>query len=217
MSKQRVFCIIVLILCLDQCTKLYVKTHFELGQEFVVFSWFRILFVENGGMAWGTKLSDFFNFISNATAKLILTIFRVFALVGIGYWLYQLISKLAHKTLTLAVAFIFSGALGNILDSMFYGVIFNDSLGQKATLFAKQGYAELGHGKVVDMLHFPIFSGIFPEWFPLVGGDFFTFFNPVFNIADIAISTGVALLLWHNNISFKPKNSVNQIYKSDLE
>lgn len=217
MSKQRVFGIIVLILCLDQCTKLYVKTHFELGQEFLVFSWFSILFVENDGMAWGAKLNDFFSIISNSTAKLILTTFRILALIGIGYWLNKLICKKAHKILSLAVAFIFSGALGNIIDSVFYGVIFDDSLGQVASLFPDQGYASFGYGKVVDMLHFPIYSGTFPDWVPVVGGDYFTFFNPVFNIADVAISTGVALLLWHNNLSSKSKKASIKIQESDLE
>jgi signal peptidase II len=217
MSKQRVFGIIVLILCLDQCTKLYVKTHFQLGQEFLVFSWFSILFVENDGMAWGAKLNDFFSIISNSTAKLILTTFRILALIGIGYWLNKLICKQAHKILSLAVAFIFSGALGNIIDSVFYGVIFDDSLGQVASLFPDQGYASFGYGKVVDMLHFPIYSGTFPDWVPVVGGDYFTFFNPVFNIADVAISTGVALLLWHNNLSSKSKKASIKIQESDLE
>jgi signal peptidase II len=215
MSKHHTFGIIALILCIDQCTKLYIKTHFELGQEVVVFSWFRILFVENDGMAWGAKLSDFFSVISNSTAKLILTVFRIIALIGIGCWLSKLLRKQAHKFLTLAVAFIFSGGLGNIIDSVFYGVIFDNSLGQKATLFAEQGYANLGYGKVVDMLYFPMFSGIFPDWIPIVGGDFFTFFNPVFNIADVAISIGVGLLLWHNNLSSKSRKSTNQIEKSD--
>ena len=215
MSKQQVFGFILIVLCIDQCTKIYIKTHFELGQEIVIFSWFKILFVENDGMAWGAKLSDFSSLISEEVAKLALTMFRIFALIGIGFWLIRIIKKQQSRLLTLAVSFIFSGALGNIIDSVFYGLIFDDSIGQKATLFAKESYAALCYGNVVDMLYFPLYKGYLPDWLPFVGGHYFTFFNPVFNVADIAISTGVVLLLLLNSRK-KLKNKPIEIDKFDL-
>ena len=215
MSKQQVFGFILILLCIDQCTKIYIKTHFELGQEIVIFSWFKILFVENDGMAWGAKISDFSSLISDEVAKLALTMFRIFALIGIGFWLIRIIKKQHSRLLILAVSFIFSGALGNIIDSVFYGLIFGDSIGQKATLFAKESYAALCYGNVVDMLYFPLYKGYLPDWLPFVGGHYFTFFNPVFNVADIAISTGVVLLLLLNSQK-KLKNKPIEIDKFDL-
>ena len=163
LSKKHVFIVVVSVLIFDQFSKIYIKTHFVLGQEWVIFDWFKILFVENEGMAWGAKLSDFSSFISDKTAKLALTLFRLIAVVGIGYWLHSTIKKQTSARLIYAIALIFSGALGNIIDSVFYGVVFDDSLGQKATLFAKNSYGTFFHGKVVDMLHFPIFKGYFPS------------------------------------------------------
>ena len=166
MSKKQTFLLVVLILFIDQASKIYIKTHFELGQELKIFDWFRIYFIENEGMAWGAKLSDISSFISDSSAKLSLTIFRIFAVCGIGYWLYQSLHKKTSKILTVALALVFSGALGNIIDSVFYGILFDGSLGQTATLFPTEGYANLFHGKVVDMLYFPLFKGYFPEWIP---------------------------------------------------
>jgi len=206
MSKKQTFLLVVLILFIDQASKIYIKTHFELGQELKIFDWFRIYFIENEGMAWGAKLSDISSFISDSSAKLSLTIFRIFAVCGIGYWLYQSHHKKTSKILTVALALVFSGALGNIIDSVFYGILFDGSLGQTATLFPTEGYANLFHGKVVDMLYFPLFKGYFPEWIPFFGGNYFSFFEPVFNIADMAISTGVGLLLVFNKKVF-PKSS----------
>jgi signal peptidase II len=206
MSKKQTFLLVALILFVDQASKIYIKTHFELGQELKIFDWFRIYFIENEGMAWGAKLSDISSFISDSSAKLSLTIFRIFAVCGIGYWLYQSLHKKTSKTLTIALALIFSGALGNIIDSVFYGILFDESLGQTASLFPAEGYANLFHGKVVDMLYFPLFKGYFPEWIPFFGGNYFSFFDPVFNIADMAISSGVGLLLVFNKKVF-PKSS----------
>ena len=199
MSKKNALIVILLVLFVDQITKIYIKTHFELGQEFVVFDWFKILFVENDGMAWGAKLSDFSAHISDKTAKLVLTLFRLVAVAAIGCWLHTTIKKKSAHHLICALVLIFSGALGNIIDSVFYGVIFDDSLGQKASFFSENYYGSLFHGKVVDMLHFPILKGYLPNWIPFVGGEYFTFFNPVFNFADVAISTGVGLLLVYNH------------------
>jgi len=208
MSKKQTLLLVVGILFIDQVSKIYIKTHFELGQELKIFEWFRIYFIENEGMAWGAKLSDISSFISDSSAKLFLTIFRIFAVCGIGYWLYQSLHKNTSKILTIALALVFSGALGNIIDSIFYGIIFDSSMGQTATLFASEGYGNIFHGKVVDMLYFPLLKGYFPEWFPFIGGNYFSFFDPVFNIADMAISTGVGLLLVFNKKVF-PKTLYN--------
>lgn len=193
--------IIVLILLVDQLSKVYIKTNFILGESHDVFSWFKIFFIENEGAAWGTKLSDILP-ISDAAGKLALTIFRIFAVFGIGYWLWDIIRKQSPKTLILAVSLIFAGAVGNIIDSVFYGIIFDHSNGQVATLFAEQPYGSLFHGKVVDMLYFPLIDTTWPGWVPSLGGKQFRFFEPVFNIADTAISTGVGILIVFNKKAF---------------
>ena len=202
MSKKQTLLLIAIILFFDQASKIYIKTHFELGQEFQVFNWFRVFFIENEGMAWGAKLSDISSYITDSTAKLFLSIFRVFAVCGIGYWLFQSIQKQASKMLIVSVTLVFSGALGNIIDSVFYGLLFNSSSGQIATFLPTKGYSGLFYGNVVDMLYFPLFKGSFPECFPFFGGQYFSFFDPVFNVADIAISTGIGLLLFFNKKAF---------------
>ncbi|RLD29853.1 MAG: lipoprotein signal peptidase [Bacteroidetes bacterium] len=210
MSLKKVTLIIVIILLVDQISKFYIKTNFVLQENITVFSWFQILFIENNGMAWGAKLNDFLPFISDRTAKLILTLFRLVAIVGIGYWLVNTVKSNGSKILLIAISLIFAGALGNIIDSVFYSVLFGDSYGQVATFLPQQGgYDSLFHGKVVDMLHFPMWKGYLPEWLPFLGGDYFTFFNPVFNIADIAISSGIGLLLVFNKKAF-PKVKVSE-------
>jgi signal peptidase II len=196
MSLKKASVIIVLVLLIDQISKFYIKTNFSLGEEVPVFDWFRILFVENEGMAWGTK-------IPGEYGKLFLTLFRLVAIVGIGYWLWDSVRKNGSRILITAIALIFAGAFGNIIDSVFYGIIFNDSYGQVAEFMpAEGGYGTLFHGKVVDMLYFPLWQGHLPEWIPFWGGNYFTFFEPVFNIADTAISAGVILLLLFNKRAF---------------
>ncbi|MGB5818569.1 MAG: lipoprotein signal peptidase [Saonia sp.] len=204
MSLKKSLLLIAVILLIDQLSKIYIKTNFVLGESVTVFSWFRILFIENEGAAWGTKLSDILP-ISDSLGKLVLTIFRLFAIFGIGYWLYDTIKKRASNTLIIAVSFIFAGALGNILDSVFYGALFNDSTNQTATLFSSEPYGSLFYGKVVDMLYFPLVDTTWPEWMPYLGGKNFRFFEPVFNIADTAISTGVGILLVFNKKAFGKK------------
>lgn len=189
------------ILIIDQLVKLYVKTHFVLGESIEVFSWFQILFIENEGAAWGAKLSDFLP-ISDSLGKLILSVFRLFAIMGIGYWFISSVKKQAPILLQMAQALIFAGALGNIVDSVFYGVIFNESHYQVASLFAEQPYGSLLQGRVVDMLYFPIIDSHWPSWVPFFGGDTLRFFEPVFNIADTSISVGVGLLLVFNKKAF---------------
>lgn len=206
MNIKRSVLIIVIVLLIDQLSKIYIKTHFELGESTEVFSWFRILFIENEGAAWGAKLSDILP-ISDKIGKLVLTVFRLFAIIGIGYWLYDIIKKKTTVTLIIAVSLIFAGALGNILDSLFYGILFNDSYNQVATLFSEEPYGSLFYGKVVDMLYFPLIDANWPEWVPWVGGDNFRFFEPVFNVADTAISTGVGILIVFNKKAFGKKAS----------
>ena len=201
MSLRKSVLIIVVLLAIDQISKFYIKTNFVLGESAEVFSWFKILFIENSGAAWGAKLSDFLP-VSESTGKLVLTVFRLFAVVGIGYWLYDTIRKKASNTLIWAVSLIFAGALGNIIDSVFYGLIFDDSYQQVATAFTSEPYGKLFYGKVVDMLYFPMIDTTWPSWMPFVGGENFRFFEPVFNIADMAISTGVGILIVFNKKAF---------------
>ena len=204
MTLKKAVAIIIIILLIYQISKVYIKTHFALYDKIEVFNWFHIVFVENEGMAWGTKLSDLIPAISDRTAKLFLTLFRIVAVFGIGYWLYASVKKHSPKILIVAIALILAGALGNIIDSVFYGLIFNDSNSQVATFLPKDGgYDTWFHGKVVDMLHFPIWKGVLPDWIPMIGGKFFTFFEPVFNVADMAISTGIGMLIVFNKKAFK--------------
>ena len=210
MSIKKSLLIIVLVLLVDQVSKIYIKTHFALGDSYEVFEWFKIHFIENSGAAWGAKISDFLP-LSESTGKLILTVFRLFAVAGIGYWLFDTIKKQSSKTLILAVSLIFAGALGNIIDSVFYGLLFNDSMGQIATMFSDEPYAGLFFGKVVDMLYFPLINSTWPDWVPYFGGSDFSFFDPVFNIADTAISTGVGILLVFNKKAFGDKDKKEKV------
>jgi signal peptidase II len=196
MSLRKAYLLIFIILLVDQVSKLYVKTNFILGEEVEVFRWFKILFIENEGMAWGTK-------IPGEYGKLFLTLFRLCAVGGIGYWLWDVTErKRSSNFLIVSIALIFAGAVGNIIDSVFYGVIFDGSQGQLATLFAEQPYGKWFHGQVVDMFYFPFWHGTLPEWLPLWGGKDFTFFNAIFNVADMAISTGVGILIFFNKKAF---------------
>ena len=209
MSLKKASLVIMVILLIDQISKIYIKTHFQLGEDVTVFSWFKIAFIENDGMAWGTKLSDFTTVISDRSAKLILTLFRIVAVTGIAFWLIDVTKKQKSKTLIFAVSIIFAGALGNILDSVFYGILFNDSVMQVATFLPEDGgYADVFHGNVVDMLHFPIWSGVMPDNLPLIGGKYFSFFDPVFNVADMAISTGIGILIVFNKKAFEESTEI---------
>lgn len=203
MTLKKATFLILLILLVDQISKIYIKTHFALNEKVEVYDWFQIAFVENEGMAWGTKLSDFISFISDRTAKVCLTIFRILAVLGIAYWLKKSVATRSSRTLIFALSLILAGALGNIIDSVFYGVLFDSSQAQVATFWPEQGYDALFHGKVVDMLHFPIWQGYLPNWIPFYGGQAFSFFDPVFNIADMAISTGIGILIFFNKRAFR--------------
>ena len=202
MNKKTVLSlsIIFTILLLDQCSKMYIKTTFELYQKHEVFEWFQIVFIENDGMAWGATISDFIPGLSDRLAKLFLTLFRIVAITGIGYWLYKSLKSNRNHPF-IAISMIFAGALGNIIDSIFYGLIFSDSSGNLAVFFPEKGYDDLFYGKVVDMLHFPLWEGVIYDKVPIIGGRYFSFFDPVFNIADVAISIGIFLLIIFNSKS----------------
>lgn len=184
--------IIILVIIADQWLKIWVKTGFYLGEELEILPWFRLLYVQNPGMAFGWSLGN----------KLALTLFRLVATV-FGFWY---LSKIARKPsvkpgLCVCVALILAGAIGNLIDCTFYGLIFNNPMPPHvATLFPSAGgYAPLFHGQVVDMLYFPLFHFYWPQWMPFVGGEYFEFFHPIFNIADSAVSVGViALILFYS-------------------
>lgn len=194
---KRALLIIFLVLLADQALKVYVKTHFFIGEYVPLFgensSKGYLQFVENKGMAFGLEFGG-------DTGKLILTLFRIVAVVVIGVILKRVVSNGHGAWLVVSLALIFSGALGNIIDSAFYGLIFNASDPVErnvAVLFpAEGGYAPFLHGAVVDMFYFPLWQGRFPDWLPIWGGEPFEFFRPVFNIADAAISVGVGMMVF---------------------
>jgi signal peptidase II len=200
MSLRNAYFLIFIILLVDQASKIYIKTNFFLGEEVNVFNWFKILFIENEGMAWGTE-------IPGTYGKLFLTVFRLIAVTAIGYWLWDASHKNSSNYLIVAIALILAGAFGNIIDSVFYGIIFDDSHNHLATLFSENPYGKVFHGKVVDMLYFPIIDGTFPSWLPFWGGTDFKFFNAIFNVADMAISTGVGILIVFNKKAFHHQNA----------
>ena len=185
---------VLLILLIDQISKIWIKTHFTLGESISVTGWFKILFVENNGMAFGIEV----------LGKLFLSLFRITAIALIGYFLYKLTGKKdSYKYgYIVCIALIFAGAAGNIIDSLFYGLLFSESTYRSVAVLlpAGGGYAPFLYGKVVDMLYFPLFGFYWPQWVPFVGGEYFEFFRPVFNIADSAISVGViVLILFYRN------------------
>jgi signal peptidase II len=188
--KQKSILIIFLILLFDQLLKIYIKTNFKLGDEVIIAkNWFIIHFVENNGMAFGLEFGD-------SIGKYLLSIFRIVAVSAIGWYLTRLWKKEIPFGLIASFSLIFAGALGNILDSAFYGLIFNESYVQVATLFPEGGgYASFLQGRVVDMFYFPLFSGHYPQWVPIFGGQEFLFFRPVFNVADSSITIGIFLIL----------------------
>lgn len=193
--------LIALILIADQILKIWIKTHMVIGEEIPVFgNWGMIHFVENNGMAFGMEMGG-------KPGKLILSIFRIIAIIAIGYFLNSIIRKKVNLGLILAVSAIFAGAIGNIIDSAFYGMIFSESYIQPAVLFPPGGgYSSFLHGKVVDMFYFPIINTNWPDWSPVRPGESFIFFRPVFNIADSSITCGVISIILFQKKMFKDFN-----------
>lgn len=191
MKYRHVVIIVVLVLLVDQALKFWIKTNMALTQEYTIFAdWFHIHFIENEGMAYGLQFGGGFG-------KIFLTLFRLVAVVVGFVYIKRLIRDGYHKGLLICGSLILAGAAGNLIDSMFYGLIFSESTAADVAQFLPQGggYASFLHGKVVDMLYFPLYKGYLPSWVPIWGGEYFIFFRPVFNIADAAISVGVITIL----------------------
>ncbi len=208
MKARNVTLIILLTVLADQALKLYIKTHFYINDHTnVLGDWFQLHFVENEGMAYGWKFGG-------DAGKMMLTLFRLGAVIFGVWYLSSIIKKKYHRGFIICAALIFAGALGNLIDSMFYGMIFEESIQGSmsvAKIFPQHGYAGFLHGKVVDMLYFPIIKNAhFPNWVPVWGGDEFEFFRPIFNLADFAISTGVISILVFQKRFFKHHDSDNQ-------
>jgi signal peptidase II len=196
-GKKSVLIILLILLC-DQILKIWVKTHMEIGQEIHIFgNWGMLHFIENNGMAFGMEMGG-------KPGKLILSVFRVVAIFGIGWFLSSLINKKANLGLILAVSAIMAGAIGNIIDSAFYGMIFSESFTHHAILFPQGGgYSSFLHGRVVDMFYFPIINTHWPQWSPFRPGESLVFFRPVFNIADSSITCGVIAIVLFQKRMFR--------------
>jgi len=206
LKARNIVLIVLLILIFDQAVKFYIKTHYFIGEEIKVFglNWFRLHFVENEGMAWGWKMGG-------EWGKIALTLFRLVAVIAGTFIIRNFIRKNYHRGFIFCSALIYAGALGNLIDSMFYGMLFegSDPYVQNVAKFlpAEGGYAGFLHGKVVDMLYFPLVTNAhYPAWFPFWGGEEFEFFRPVFNIADASISVGVITILIFQNRFFKKED-----------
>ena len=196
---KKSFFIVAIVLIIDQAVKFWIKTNMSLGQEYnVLGDWFIIHFTENPGMAFGMQIAGNYG-------KLILSVFRILAIGGIVYYVYVITRKKVSSGLLISLSLILAGAIGNMIDSAFYGMIFSSSnYFEVARLFpAEGGYAPFLYGRVVDMFYFPIMQGTYPAWVPLWGGDEFIFFRPVFNIADSSITIGVLLMIIFQKQFFK--------------
>jgi signal peptidase II len=210
---RNIFLIICLVVLADQALKIYVKTHYHVGESHAVIgNWFRLYFIENEGMAYGWKFGG-------EWGKIILTLFRLAAVIFGVFYIKKIIKNKYHPGFIVCAALIFSGAVGNLIDSMFYGLIFEDSSQLSynvAKIFPAHGYAGFLHGKVVDMLYFPVIrNAYFPAWIPVWGGQGFEFFRPIFNLSDAAISTGIITILVFQKRFFK--NQTKNIPSKSIE
>ncbi|HMU45286.1 MAG TPA: lipoprotein signal peptidase [Chitinophagaceae bacterium] len=219
LKLRNVIFIIAAIIIADQAIKIWIKTEYPTGEVVRVLGmdWFRLHFIENPGMAWGWKFG-------NETGKMVLTLFRLAAVIFGTWYLGRIVKQKYKKGFIVCAALIYAGALGNLIDSMFYGMIFDKGLHYDPSIsdyvsysgiasFSSPGYGSFLHGSVVDMLYFPMFKGHFPSWFPFVGGDDFEFFSPIFNIADASISIGVITLLIFQKKFFK-KHSHKEVHST---
>jgi signal peptidase II len=205
--------VLFLVLLVDQVTKIIVKTSMTIGQDIPVLGdWFHIYFIENEGMAFGMRFSGEYG-------KLLLSVFRIVAVFFIGWYIWKLIKQNAPAGLIACISLIMAGALGNIIDSAFYGVLFSESTFGRTAEFLPEGggYAPFLYGRVVDMLYFPVLQGTFPMWFPLWGGQEYIFFRPVFNIADSAITIGVIILLIFQKRFFAFEKQLNETPETPQE
>ena len=179
--------IVLLVLVIDQVIKIWVKTHMTLHEQIEILSWFKIVFIENNGMAYGMEIGS----------KLVLSLFRIAAISVLGWYIFGQVRKQARWGYIVCLSMILAGAIGNMIDSMFYGLVFNASSEYYVSYPVPfgTGYASFLTGKVVDMFYFPLIVTTWPEWVPTVGGEPYVFFSPIFNFADASISVGVILLL----------------------
>lgn len=223
LKLKHVVLIISAIIIVDQALKIWIKTSHPTGEVTRVFGmdWFRIHFIENPGMAWGWKFG-------NETGKIILTLFRLAAVIFGTWYLGRIVKQQYRRGFIVCASLIYAGALGNLIDSMFYGMLFDKGLKYDPALndyiqysgiaeFSSHGYSSFLHGSVVDMLYFPMFKGHFPSWVPFVGGDDFEFFSAIFNVADASISVGVITLLLFQKRFFKkavPEQSTQPVETS---
>lgn len=198
MKLRNTILIIALIIIADQALKIWIKTSFPFGNTGITgLDWFQLYFIENKGMAWGWEFGG-------EWGKMVLTLFRLAAVIFGTWYLYKIVQKKYSRGFIVCASLIYAGALGNLIDSMFYGLIFEETTySYVAKIFPADGYAGFLHGRVVDMLYFPIIKSTFPSWMPFIGGDDFEFFSPIFNIADASISIGVITLFVFQKRFFK--------------